>query len=692
MGTYLIRFSLLAQLIFSLMVHIQAQKAADSLSLIWLDTATVTALRQSMPLEMVPVSIALIDSKNLRGSSQGLSLEEQLWTVPGLLAFNGNNFTQDLRLSMRGFGARAAFGIRGVRLLLDGFPETTSDGQGQVDNIDPSLVQSIEIVRGPLAMWHGNASGGLIEFRTMPDWIDSSDLHLSLRIGAFGYRKAAVGITIPSEQLPLNSHFSGAFTSYDGFRQHAVMRQWNLNAGISWRKKDASQWGLRVNYVDSPWAEDPGALTLEQAEADPSSAWGNNVVYDAGEKVRQLRTGFFFKKTLPGNNVLEVKSWYTHRQFANRLPFQAGGIVELRRHFYGATLQFSHRGHLFGMPWQAMLGLDADRQDDQRQRFDNLQGTRGDRVFGQREQFANLGLFASHRWQWAPSAVVHLGFRLSELKASADDEHLFDGDQSGSRRWFQPDFFGGLNWKINAKWSAFGNVSTTFETPTLNELSNNPVGTGGFNPHLSPQRATSLEAGVRKRTNHGGLITEASAFHILIDNELVPYELAAFPGRTFYRNTGKTRRIGLELATQTWISGLWRAHLAYTFSLFKYLRYEVNGRHYDGNIQPGIPRHSLTATLGRQPENGLLLYWICRFTSGTFADDANSVETPKALLIHLRTGWRWEFSRWCLEMQAGMNNLTNARWYDNIRINAFGGRFYKPGPGRHVYGGIHFEF
>lgn len=668
------------------------QPPTDTIFQSWLDTATITALRQTTQLAASPISATVIQTAGMMNVGQGLSLDELLVSVPGMLAFNGGNFTQDLRLSIRGFGARAAFGIRGLKLLLDGFPETTPDGQGQVDNIEPSLLQSVEVARGPLATLHGNASGGYIHFKTFAERADSNNTSFKMNAGAFGFRKAAFHHSQPINDHGHHFHFGGAFTQYRGFREHAGMKQVNLNGGLTWRNNNNSEVGLRINYLDSPWAEDPGAITHEQASSNPSRAWSGNVIFDAGEQVRQIRSGIYWKTKVLLSSELEVRAWYTHRLFDNRLPFRNGGIVSLERHFYGANTQFSHSGSFLKTPYEILVGFDLDIQHDLRQRFDNLEGQRGKLVFGQTERFTNTGLFISHKWQFCAGKTLHLGARISSLEARAGDQYFPDGDQSGARQWLQPDFFGGLSWSISPTLLAFGNVATTFETPTLQELSNNPEGTGGFNPHLSPQRAWSAETGLRKHWLQERLLTSLSTYYIRIGNEILPYELPQFPGRTFYRNNGTSRRLGLELAVEVSIVTTWKLWLAYTFSQFNYLTYDVGGERFTGHFQPGIPRHAIGAVLVWNAPRGFQFQLLSKSTSKVYLDDANTDLAPSVMLLHLRLGWQWSSEVSRFQVYTGVNNLTNTIWFDNLRVNAFGGRYFEPGAPRHIFGGISARF
>ena len=171
-------------LLFLSIENIRAQNTSQT-STITLEEVSLSASKFDTPRSVLPFSLSVINLKDVQALHQQLSLQEYLGAVPGLFSLNANNYAQDLRISIRGFGARAAFGIRGIKIIVDGIPETTPDGQGQLDNLPLGLLQNIEVLRGPSASLYGNASGGVLSLNTV-DRLEGESVRFRSTLGAFG--------------------------------------------------------------------------------------------------------------------------------------------------------------------------------------------------------------------------------------------------------------------------------------------------------------------------------------------------------------------------------------------------------------------------------------------------------------------------------------------------------------------------
>jgi iron complex outermembrane receptor protein len=273
------------------------------------------------------------------------------------------------------------------------------------------------------------------------------------------------------------------------------------------------------------------------------------------------------------------------------------------------------------------------------------------------------------------------------VRLAVDDQFLADGDDSGERDLTEWSYLAGLSHALAQNHRIYASVGTAFETPTTNELAN-PAG-GGFNPELESQRALNRELGIKGENSR--LRYEAALFSVRVRGELVPYELAGQPGRTFYRNAGESRRNGIELAASYLLDAHWRLSAAYTYSDFEFERFQRGGSDFAGNTIPGIPRQTLFAEAALDAPThfaSLNLLEIGRL----HADDANTVEVDGYTLINLRAGLRRELGPMLGELYAGINNLGDEEHNANVRINAFGGRYFEPAPGRHYYAGIRLRY
>lgn len=676
-------------ILFLLAQPLSAQLIAEDTLLVKdLEAVTVSALRLPEQAFLAPTALSIADTFILKSTTQGLSMNEALASLPGVFVQNSENFAQDLRVSIRGFGARSAFGIRGVKVFTDGIPESTPDGQSQVDNIDPGAMEAVELLRAASGALYGNASGGVLNIATL-NFDPGKALTADFSAGSFGFRKFSLSLRNGIAKH-LAYHFRASHTKLDGFREHSGMEQWILNAGLKYKLSERLAATLLVNYVNSPLARDPGSITLEQSRADRASAYVNNIEYDAGEAVEQGRLALILKKKLKTYGHLEFKSHYTLRDFENRLPFQNGGAVRLKRSYYGFSLGYLLRKTIAGLPLTGYNGFEMNIQDDDRQRFNNLNGIRGSRTFDQLETFGEAGLFTTWNVQVSAPLSIRATLRYSEVKLKAADRYLADGDDSGERNYERLVPSVNFSYRLNRVLGLFGGFTAGFETPTLNELTNNPLQTGGFNPNLKPQSANTIEAGLRARSQNSGFTGELTLFHINLENEVVPYELEQFPGRTFYRNSGKSSRTGVEASFAAQLLTTLHWSLSYTWSDFKYKDFRPSANDYSGNRQPGVPQHLVWSSLN-YAEGPLLGQLQVQYTGKLYANDSNSTEVEPAWVVNARIGYTLRSGRTKISIIGGINNLLDRQYFSNVRINAFGGRYYEPAPGRNLFVRLRFS-
>lgn len=664
------------------------QTSIDSLQTLMMDSVTVTATRlHSRPLSAT-LSVSSLGATQLQRGQQQLALSEALVSVPGLFAINPDNFAQDLRIAIRGSGARAAFGIRGIKILVDGIPESTPDGQAQVDNIDLGLLTGAEVIRGPSSGLYGNASGGVISLRSQdPPAAWTADARATW--GSFGLQRYQLGLGQQKETF--GYWLYAAHTSLDGYRTHSEAENNLLNAKLNWRPAKKAQLTLLLNYLDSPLANDPGGINQGQADEDPTSARDVNVNFDAGEALTQGRAALIYDQEISDRQHVQVRAFHLFREFENKLPFEGGGIVHFDRTFQGLSGHYAFQGSLASLPYQLKVGWDAEWQRDDRKRYDNLLGEQGALSFDQEEKFTAVGLYLLQSIQFTERLRMRLSLRQDWLELAAEDAFLPDGDDSGDLSFRQFNPVVGLNYRLGSFTHLYGNIATSFETPALTELSANPSGGGGFNPDLKPQTATNYELGFRGWIEQK-FRYEVAAFYIQGENELVPYELEDFPGRTFYRNAGSTQKQGVEFSGMLFLHPMLTAQTQYTYSDFTYDAYQVEGNDFSGNVLPALPKHMGYGGLIFQHPRGFYARTGVRFVGELYTNDANTVTDEAYGVWDLRLSWEKAGKNWTWEPFFGLNNLLDTRYNGNIRINAFGQRFFEPGPGRAVFAGLRIRF
>ncbi len=649
-----------------------------------LDEIVVSATRMESSVRDVARSISIVHKERIQHGTQQLGIDEALAGVPGLYMQNRYNFAQDLRISLRGFGARSSFGIRGIKIIVDGIPETLPDGQGGIDSIDIGSTQSIEILRGPASSLYGNASGGVIaitsELGNSPPFIEGR-----VAAGEFDYQQYQ--LKAGGEIGSADFLFNVSRTEIDGYRDHSNFRGSIINTKLAIPLGENDKLTFALNHSDQPEAQDPGGINAAQAATDPSSARDRNILFDAGESLSQQRVGFVYERDRASGR-LTLRNHYVWRDFANKLPFTNGGSVDLDRFFYGFGVQYS-LGEFMPDNLSLMFGVDLDRQDDDRKRYDNNDGVLGPLVFDQNERVDSTGIFVQGRYEINDAWALLAGLRYDELSYDVTDRFLTNGDDSGKLDFDEVSPSFAINYRMDSG-VLFASYSSSFETPTTTELAN-PDGSGGFNTSLVAQTADNFELGF-KRSNEN-LYYEITVFTIDLKNELIPFELAAFPGRTFFVNAGSSKRDGIETALSWKSNSGLQFDVSYTWSDFKFEDFvDDNGNDFSGNQLPGLPRQFGYLGLSYNTDSGFSGTFETIYSGDLYANNANSTNVSSYTIANLRLGYDFQNGNWMIRPYIGINNLFDEAYNSNIRINAFGGRYFEPAPTRNFYAGVVVNF
>ena len=643
----------------------------------------VEATRVEERVTDIPAAVGVLTQDDVQLARQQLGLDESLFKIPGLFLQNRYNFAQDLRIAIRGFGARGNFGIRGVKILVDDIPSTLPDGQGQVDSIDLGSAGQVDVIRGAASSLYGNASGGVINIRTEagPE-IPFVEGRVSL--GDFDYAKTQ--LKAGGDTGRWNYLLSASNLELDGFRDHSRVENRTFNSRLTYAIDEQSELTTVINFFDSPQSDDPGGITAEQAAADPTQARDLNVQFNAGEEIDQQKIGFVYRRQLADNHQIIARNYYLWRDFANLLPFTSGGAVVFDRFFYGGGLQYVYTGDVIGHANRLAIGFDVDFQEDDRERFDNNNGVIGTQVFDQQEDVTSYGIFVQNEFALTDAVELTVGGRLDRVEFDVADRFLADGDDSGSRDIDEFSPMAGLLWRVSDEHNLYANISTAFETPTTTEFAN-PAG-GGFNPDLDPQTATNYEVGAKGQLRDGLIRYELALFLIEVEDELVAFELPQFPGRTFFENAGKSDRRGIEAGIMLRPARGLTATFAYTYSDFEFDEFTSDGDSFAGNQIPGIPENQFTAEVAYYHPSGLFAIGDVLYVDEFFANNSNAVKTDAYTVANARVGFQKIMGRWELTPFVGVNNAFDEEYNANVRINAFGGRFFEPAPDRNFYGGF----
>ena len=652
----------------------------DSLQVVKLDEIEIKSIKTNSILESVPLSITKINIPRL-WSKQQLSLQEYINSIPGLVSFNANNFAQDLRISIRGFGSRSAFGIRGIKIIVDGIPETTPDGQGQLDNLPLQLIEVIEVIRGSNSLRYGNAAGGVIFIETL-NKIEKNFHELGFRGAQNNYKQTYYTSGLKFEKshwlLHLN-HQDG-----DGFRENSSFEstQFNLRGNYFLSKK--TKLGFQFNSTNSPLAEDPGGQNFDNFKNFPSKARERNVLFKSGEKINHIKSAININYE-NGNFLFKSYSFISNRTFNAKLPFSFGGIVNLNRNYYGHGSYFTKKSDRNTIGTKTQIGYDIASQSDKRKRYKNNEGIQGDKTLEQIESFKSFGIYFIENISFG-KFKLNAGIRWDNNFLKVDDEFISNGDDSGNIQLSAWSNEIGLSYKLLDKSYIFINSSQSYETPTLSELSANPIGQGGFNDLLSVQKAKNFDFGLRfksKSTNFSII-----GFIVSTKNDLVPYELEEFPGRTFYQNAGKTLRKGIEIDFNHRLNKNFSTSIIYNHTNFKYDEYILGDLNLKGKFLPGIPSNFGNFELKYKNSKEFSIVYSRNYRGNLFANDKNTEKISSFWRDDISLSIPVKIGKNDFDFFFGCNNILDKLYSDNIRINAFGNRFYEAAPGRILFTGV----
>lgn len=636
---------------------------------------------------------AAVSSVTVDASDQArplVNLSELLSTVPGLQARDRQNFAQDLQLSVRGFGTRSTFGVRGVRILVDGIPATMPDGQGQAATASLNSATRIEVLRGPLAQLYGNAAGGVVQVFTRdpaaPPFITST-----LGAGSDGQQRLGVSLSGGSQQLAGLLDLTHYAT--DGYRDHSAASRTHLNAKVVARPGAATTLTGVVNWFYQPLAQDPLGLTRSQFQANPRQAVAQALDFDTRKDIEQKQAGLLLEHRLSPSDTVQGRVYAGSRRVFQTLAFSgaaltsAGGVVDLDRGYGGLGLAWSRKTRINQMPVHWTVGIDADAQRERRRGFVNDGGSPGALRRDEDGAARNLDAYGQVDWMVHPQMRLVAGVRDSRVRLSVDDDYRANGspDDSGSVAYRQTSPVLGAVWHASENLNVFANLGRGFETPTLAEAAYRASGSG---PNFSLRASTSTQGEIGMKFKRGRHAFEATIFAARSDNEIVPSQVIA--GRTVYQNVDDVHRRGAEAAWQA----SWRSlesRIAYTLvdAVFRQAYTNAQGATIaSGKRLPGVPLHTFTMELAVRHHQRVKTALEMRLESKTFVNDINSEAAPGFAVFNLRSAMSVGTGPWRALLFAQLGNLLDRRYAGSIIVNDGNGRFYEPAAGRSIFLGL----
>ncbi len=669
-----------------------------------LPTIVVTATRIAQPAFDVPASI---DAVQLNGTGTGrpnINPSEALHQIPGVLARDRQNYAQDEQISIRGFGARSTFGVRGVRLYTDGIPATMPDGQGQVSHFDMGSADRIEVLRGPFSALYGNSSGGVIQLFTadgsnppqqridaQAGSYDTYHLDLNARglLDAFGYNVDA-------------SHFQTG-----GFRDHSRARRDNGNAKLTYDTQSGGKLTLLLNSV-SVNALDPQGLTWAQFLANPRQAAPGALTYDTRKAVQQTQGGAVYEQPIDDRQSVRVLAYYGDRaitqflsvpMFAQTNPLSSGGVVDLATKYGGVDARWTFEGKLLDRNLHFTAGVNWDREDQHRLGYENfvgdLLGVVGALRRNEQDDVYDFDQYAQGSWDFAARWSLTAGIRHSSVHFSSDDAYIAadNPDDSGRVEYSATTPVAGLLFRANTDWNLYASFGRGFETPTFNELAYRADGGPGLAFDLKPSLSDNGEIGSKWRWNNGGKL-EVALFQSDTRDELAVYSSSG--GRTTYQNIGRARRRGIEFELDTPLANNLRAQVAYTLLDARFT--QASGC-VDGDCAvaagariPGVPHQQFYGELRWGAQSGWHAGLNVFATSAVYADDANTARAPGYGLLGADIGYVARVADATVAPFVRFDNLFDRRAIGSVIVNNSNGGYFEPAPGRSVMVGCGLRF
>jgi iron complex outermembrane receptor protein len=641
----------------------------------------VTATRAETRAFDAPAAIGAVDAATIRVAGPQVNLSESLVRIPGLTVLNRQNFSQDLQLSVRGFGSRSTFGIRGVRLIIDGIPATMPDGQGQASSVSLSSAARIEVLRGPLALLYGNAAGGVVQVFSEAG---APEAFVGASGSAGSYDAQRWGLKLAtSNEGPHRVTLDASRYTTDGYREHSAATREQFNGKWTWIASASTRLDTVVNILDQPKALDPLGLTRAQWEDNPRQAPAIAFTQDARKTVRQQQAGTVLEHRFDPDTTLNARVYVGKRDLDNALsvppaaqapPTSSGGIVSFEREYLGANLQIARTLRLgANVSARLLAGLDYDRMDEDRQGYLNVAGERGalkrdeDNRVDNTDALLQATIDFGERW----SAIA--GVRSSRVKFRTEDHFIVPGnpDDSGTLSYRATNPVAGVTWHADRDLNVYANVGRGFETPTFTELAYRN-GATGLNTDLKASKSRHVELGAKWRAGAAHSL-DVAFYDIRTEDEIVVDTNVG--GRSTFKNAGRTTRRGGELSYR----GRWTPELSALLSLAA-----LNARFDNGNHLPGTPERSAFAELVYAPRAlpGFHAAVEGVYVGRLYVNDANEDFAPPAAVVNLRAGYTWRFGAIEVEPLVRIDNVADKRYAGSVIVNEANRRFFEPAPER----------
>ncbi|MDC4253332.1 TonB-dependent receptor [Acinetobacter baumannii] len=675
-----------------------------------LPTLHVDATRTDTGYLQTPASVFRIEAPQVDSSSQ-VNLTEVVKGIPSLQIRNRENYAQDLQLSMRGFGARSTFGVRGIRLYVDGIPATMPDGQGQTSNIDLSSLDHVEVLTGPFSSLYGNSSGGTILTSTK-EGQGKDSIELSYSGGS--HDKSRAGLVLQGGAKGANEPsyiISSSYFDTDGYREHSGAEKVLNNAKLSWNLDDGSKINWVTNYVKIH-ADDPQGLTHDQWNANPKQQVPFLKQFNVRKDIEQTQTGVTWSKPINDKNELYAMAYLGNRQVTQyqsipqgqvvvengkpvytgqKSPKHAGGVIDFERNYYGTDFRWTGKELLPNTT--VSIGVALDAMDEERKGFENfnadgIYGVKGNLRRDEDNTLWNIDPYLQASWQFLPTWRLDTGVRYSNVHYKSEDNYLSNGDDSGKTDYDKVLPSVALSWQILPELMAYVSYAKGFETPTFTEMAYRPDGQSGFNFDLTASTSDTYETGLKSQNQLGDFTL--AVFQTKTKDDIV--SAGNSNGRSTFRNADKTLREGVEFA---WNKKLWRDLIATASYSYLDATFDADipalgniAQISSGNAIPGIAKNQAYASLAWQPSHGLYGGVDVQYMDKVYVNDTNSDAAPSYSVTSANVGYAWVMGDWKVNSFARVDNLFDKKYAGSVIVNDGNSRYFEPADGRNWSAGL----
>lgn len=663
----------------------QAEDNAELLA----SPVVVTATRVEQNSFDLPVSIDVVDGETIREGQPRINLSETAVRIPGVVVSNRNNPAQDIAISTRGFGARSAFGVRGVRLYADGIPMSMPDGAGQTGTFNLDTAKSIEFLRGPFSALYGNSSGGVVQLFTADG---GKDPLVSGAITLGSYDSERQSLTFSGQQGDFNYIVNAAHQRSDGYREHSESTRNTLHGKFSYQASEDTKITLVATALDQPESQDPLGLTKAQMHQDPRSIYpdtggGNAESRNTHVDRNHVQTGLILDHQFNDEHSIRLMGYYGQRE--NRQYLVTNTVSYIDRDFGGGDARWTYKTRLADRPFTLTAGLSYDTMTDDRRAYAALNGVMIPGETRKEDQNVhNFDQYIQATWEPSDRWLLTGGLRHTKIKFDIDDKLLGNGDSSGSMNFSNTSPVAGVTFKLTPTVNLYANAGKGFETPTFIELNYDRT-FSTINTTIQPSESRNYEVGVKAFVTD---MTRVNLALFKIDTEKEVVVDTSSGGQTAYKNAGDTERKGLELSIDSVLPHDLRFYAAYTLMNAEYKdAFQCFGNATtnlwctgdktvdSGNKIPGTYSSTTYAELSwRHAPTGFSTAIEGIHFSKTYVNDRNSEATNPYTIFNWRGGFTQKLKAWEFNEFVRVENITDKNYSASIKVNETRLRYYEP--------------